>query len=154
MNNGASTRQAGITLMELMIVIAVIGILAAIAYPSYQDQMRKSRRTDAKVALTEVANRLENFYNSCNTYTTELTAARPGNCAGAGLGYRLTSPEGYYNLSIAALSGNISTGYIITADPRTTGPQNGDGAFTLDSQGKRQYDADKDGTLEADEDKW
>ncbi len=53
MNKPASPK--GFTLIELMIVVAIIGILATIAYPSYQDQVRKSRRASAMIAVEEVA---------------------------------------------------------------------------------------------------
>lgn len=64
-------RQAapGFTLIELMIVVAVIAILAAIAYPSYQEQVRKSRRAQAKADLVEYAQVAERYFTANNTYT-------------------------------------------------------------------------------------
>ncbi len=71
------TQSAGMTLVELLIAVAIVGILAAIAYPSYQAQVRRSARTDAKAELLEAAQDLEKCftrygaYNSpnCNAYT-------------------------------------------------------------------------------------
>ena len=59
---------AGFTLIELMIVVAVVAILAAIAVPSYQEQVRKSRRAQAKADLVEYAQMAERFFTVNNTY--------------------------------------------------------------------------------------
>lgn len=61
--------QLGFTLIELMIVIAIIGILASIAYPSYQDSVRKARRGDAQSDLVEMASFMERAYTETNSYT-------------------------------------------------------------------------------------
>lgn len=58
----------GFTLIELMIVVAVVAILAAIAYPSYQEQVRKSRRAQAKADLIEYAQAAERYFTVNNTY--------------------------------------------------------------------------------------
>ena len=63
----------GFTLIEVMIVVALIGILAAIAYPSFIDSVRKSRRGDAQQGLMEAAQKLETFYARRATYTADLT---------------------------------------------------------------------------------
>lgn len=65
-------RTKGFTLIELMITVAIVGILAAIAYPSYLDQVRKSRRADAQSALLQAANRQERFYTTQYKYTKNL----------------------------------------------------------------------------------
>ena len=71
-------QTAGFTLMELMITVAIVGILAAIAYPSYQDSVRKSRRGDAKAALLENAAFMERYYSTNFRYTaTDGTAGCP-----------------------------------------------------------------------------
>jgi len=73
-------KQQGFSLMELMIVVAIIGFLAAFAYPSYQEQMRKTRRADCSGALASLASTMERFYTVNNTYV------------GAGAGTPPTAP--------------------------------------------------------------
>ena len=68
--------QIGFTLIELMITVAIIGILSAIAYPSYESYVRKSRRVDAKNALLDLASRQERYFSVNNKYST--TAADLG----------------------------------------------------------------------------
>lgn len=61
-------REWGFTMIEMMIVVAIISIIAAIAYPSYQDSMRKSRRADAKSVLLHAAQWMERYYTENNRY--------------------------------------------------------------------------------------
>ena len=61
-------RQRGVTLMELMVVVVIVGILAAIAYPSYRAQVRRSNRTEARVALEQTAGALEKCYTRYMVY--------------------------------------------------------------------------------------
>ena len=67
-------KMRGITLMELLIVIVIVGILSAIAYPSYQGYSARAKRTEAKAALLQIATNQERFYLQNNTYTTNLIA--------------------------------------------------------------------------------
>ena len=60
--------------MELMIVVVIIGILTAIAYPSYRQFVTKAKRTEAKSALLQIATMQERFYLQNNTYTTDMLA--------------------------------------------------------------------------------
>ena len=95
-------KQTGITLIELMIVVATVGILASIAYPTYRDQMIKTRRSDGHALLMQVMNAQERFFTNYGTYTTSITGAEP-----TGLGFTDTnSDEGYYTVSAAACGGS------------------------------------------------
>ncbi|MET0718666.1 MAG: type IV pilin protein, partial [Pseudoxanthomonas sp.] len=81
----------GFTLIELMIVVAVVAILAAVSYPSFQDQIRKSRRAQAKADLVEYAAAAERFHTSNNSYvgfTLPFTVSPRE--AGATVRYNLT----------------------------------------------------------------
>lgn len=69
-----SRKQAtGFTLIELMIVVAIVGILAAVAYPSYQDHIRKSRRVAAQSFLMNVGARQQQYLIDARTYASTLT---------------------------------------------------------------------------------
>jgi type IV pilus assembly protein PilE len=64
----ASWRQRGVTLIELMVVMVVVGILVAIAYPAYQSQIQQTRRADAKSALLNAAQQLERCFTRYHSY--------------------------------------------------------------------------------------
>jgi type IV pilus assembly protein PilE len=118
----------GFTLIELMMVVAVIGILAAIAFPSYQDSLRKGRRADAKAALLDLAQFTERSYTQNNTYS------------GITLPYTQTPTSGaakYYNLALA--SATAST-FSLTATPIAGTPQASDpcGTLSIDATGAKQ----------------
>lgn len=102
-------KNTGFTLVELMVVVAIIGIITAVAYPSYDSYMKKSRRSDAKIALTKMADRQERFYLQNNTYTTNTASV-----GGTG------TDENYYTLSIDSADVN---GFALTATAVAGGPQ-------------------------------
>jgi type IV pilus assembly protein PilE len=98
----------GFTLIELMIVVTIISILAAIALPSYRESVRKGQRAEARALLYEVLQKQERFYTENNTYTTSLVA----------LGYpaALTTPKSAFTVTMAAgASGTIATSVALTA---------------------------------------
>jgi type IV pilus assembly protein PilE len=94
------TASKGFTLIELMIVVAIIGILAAIAYPSYQEYVRKSNRAEASVALMESAQALERYYSIQGSYTKSGSATEIAEV------YKTRVPEsGAATYSVAASGG-------------------------------------------------
>lgn len=135
------SRPAGFTLIELMIVVVVLAILAAIAYPSYLEQVKKGRRADAQGALMGLANAMERHYTENASY---LGAAAAGADTGAPDIYPNEAPlDGntkYYDLSIEAAT---ATTYTLAAIPK--GAQAGDGRLELDSTGARRWNTQDDG---------
>jgi len=128
-----AARMRGFTLMELMIVVVIIGVIAAIAYPNYQESVRKSRRADAKTTLSDLAAREEQHFNDNKTYTSSA----------ATLGVTLngtTTQQGFYNITIASCPppGTLASCYVITAT--ATGLQASDtkcATLTYTSSGSR-----------------
>jgi type IV pilus assembly protein PilE len=101
----------GVTLIELMIVMAVIGILSAIAVPAYKEHVLKGRRAAAKAMLYEVLQHSERFYSENNTFTTDMADL------GYGAGPYL-SENGSHTITLAdGPSGDISTSVTISATP-------------------------------------
>src|ERR1044072_7897688 len=111
------TKSAGVTLVELMVVVVILGILAAIAYPSYRQQVLRSHRSDAKIALEGIAQTLERCYTNTSTYAT---------CAplqGVIDGTATTSENGYYSIDFTA----TPTALTFTARATAVGGQLADG---------------------------
>jgi type IV pilus assembly protein PilE len=153
-NNSVSiSRQKGFSLMELMIALAILGIISSIAYPSYMNQVRKSKRTAAKVELMRIAQLQESFYVQNLSYAKALS----GNAATGGLGFApgdVLSEGGEYKITITALDtdGNSCTwpsgtsakpciSYTLTAEPVSGKPQSHDDhctGFRLTNTGVKQ----------------
>jgi type IV pilus assembly protein PilE len=109
-----SCQSKGFTLIELVIVVAIIAVLSAIAIPAYRQYVLRSNRTSATRALQDMATREENYYFTNNAYTNSTT--------NLGLTSAVT-PDGYYTLSIPSAS---STDYTLLATPTPGSPQTQD----------------------------
>ena len=106
----------GFTLVEVMVTVAILGVLAAIAIPNYQNTVRKSNRADAKTALNTLSNELARFYAVNRTYTTDMTNfSLPSATAASAL-----SENGNFRISIAAGADGIAKNYIISATQETS----------------------------------
>ena len=131
-------RSSGFTLTELMVVVAIISLLSMIAYPSFMQSVRKSKRTDAQAALTRASNNLERFFGTNGTYTTDATQL--GLISDAGTAY---SDNSHYVMTVTAGATGIGTSYVVNASAAAGDMQEGDTGcttLTLDSLGRRTPD--------------
>lgn len=127
---------AGFTLMELIVVMAVIGILASIAVPSYAEYSRKGRRADAQQFIQEIAARQQHYLVSQRRYAVSLTAS-----AGAG-GLAMTIPpnvSSFYTINdtMGVNNAALPPAFAITATPKNGQSSERCGALTLTSSGVR-----------------
>jgi type IV pilus assembly protein PilE len=139
----ATVHGTGFTLIELMVIVVVVSLLAAIAYPGYQQYVKRGRRADAKAALTEMAQFMERYYSENNSYSAAslpvTTSPREGGAV--------------YNLKFggSCTDGSTSVGispqahcFLVQAIPVTDGLMDGDecGTFGLDNTGNKVVSGD------------
>ena len=118
----------GITLIELMIVVVVVSILAAVAYPNYQEFVARAKRNEARSALLRLAVNQERFYLNNNTFTQDLTH----------LGFSadpFTTETGYYQVVVTQAD---ATNWSATATYLSAGSEAGKClTFTIDGRGAK-----------------
>ena len=124
-------KPRGFSLIELMIAVAIVGILVAIAVPSYQDHLRKGRRADAQAFITQVAQRQQQYLLDARTYAlggaalTELSLVAP------------TSVSDHYAVTVTPAAPTVPPSFTVTATPTST-VQQPDGILTLTNTGAKE----------------
>lgn len=108
-------RCSGFTLIELMVVMVIAGILAAIAYPAYTGHMHRSRRSDAVAALTAVMQAQERFRGNSSAFATSLVD----------LQVDVSKVASHYQIALtgAGNPASFTSGYVVTLTPLPTSPQ-------------------------------
>ncbi|HEY4365981.1 MAG TPA: type IV pilin protein [Steroidobacteraceae bacterium] len=126
------SHQSGVTLMELMTVMVIVGILTAIAYPSYRQTVIRSKRADAKVALQQNAQALENCFTRFHSYNDTANCTIAATLQGGGV----ASADGNYQ--VTAATGLDDLKFKLTATPQNGQTADTDcGSFVLDQDNKR-----------------
>ena len=126
------TRSYGFTLIELVVTMAIVAILAAIAFPAYQDHVRKARRADAKAALVELAQWMERNFTEALRYDQDSN----GNAiSSATLPFKKVPREGsneYYGLTLSSLT---ATTFTLSATPKNAQVHDKCATLTLTNTG-------------------
>ena len=125
-------KQKGLTLVELMVVVAVMAVIASIAYPLYTNQVQKTRRADAKVALHEIALAQERYFTVNGEYAASLSSLQVSTGIQGG-----SSDKGYYTITLTR-SGTDNEQFTVRADTSSSGAQSGDtdcARFQIDQTG-------------------
>lgn len=121
-----SSTQHGFTLVELLIVIAIMGVLMSIALPAYQNSVLRSGRAEAKSELLQVASDQERYFSNFNTYVDDATPLNTPVVADRDR----TTQNGLYTISVAACGGGAITNCFL-ATATATGDQAADACTTL-----------------------
>lgn len=128
MSSHAKHRNHGFTLVELLITVAIVGILTSIALPSYQQYIIRGNRSAAQSQMLDIANREQQFLFANRSYADKaaLTAS----------GYVLpTAVSSKYSYDVTVANNASPPSFLITFTP--SGSQSTDGAITLDSLGNK-----------------
>lgn len=105
-------KSRGFTLTELMITVAILSIVAAIAYPIYSGYTVTASRSEGKIALSKMAMAQERFFSENNSYTTNISQLPGFNSS------PFLTEKGKYSISAAAGPGGITTSYVLSAAPQ------------------------------------
>ena len=141
------TKESGFTLIELMIVVTIVGLLSMVAYPSYQDYIRRAERTAAMGFVAEIAQRQEIIFNNQRKYFDwpNLGMTMPPRLA-----------NNYATPTVTPIDPALGVlgSYTITLTPKTSGIMKNDGSLVLLSSGVRFRDMNVNGSEDASDKTW
>jgi len=139
------SKLKGFTLIEMMIVVAIVGILAAVALPSYRGHIIRAARTQAQAELLELAGLQEKIFLNSNNYAFSVTAAYNGTATG-GLGRTSgKTKDGRYDLALVdgcatlVAVGAAAQTFVLAATPSAGSTQVGDGTLCISESGRRLW---------------
>ena len=150
------SKSLGFTLVEVMIAVVIVGIIAAVGYPSYQSMMVSANRSTAQADLMSFASAMERHYATTFSYNGAATGS--GN-TGSPAVFTAYSPstepaaKKKYTLTIHAVSADGNS-YELRAVPVSGSPQAGDGTLYIYSDGRKAWDQNSDGSIVSSEYCW
>ena len=123
--------ERGFTLIEVMMVVAIIGILVAIAFPSYQSHLRKGRRAEAQSVIMDASNKQQQYLLDARAYALGSGALATLNVVPP------TSVTSYYAITVTPAAATTPPTFTITATPIAGSVQEPDGPLTIDNTGQK-----------------
>lgn len=126
-------RSRGFTLIELMITVAVIGILAAVAYPAYLDQVRKARRAEAQATLLNISARQQQMLLDTRSYVAAATAADIPAALNISVPNTVTQT---YDIAITVGTATVPS-FVVTATPKGTQSADKCNVMSIDQTGSK-----------------
>ncbi len=134
-----SRTHAGFSLIELMIVVVIVGILATIAYPSYLDQVRKSRRTEARALLLKVSGMQQRFFTENNTYALSMSKLGFAGSPRLNADGSVSSEHDWYRVTTEAnnAADPANPTFTVTAEPQRDQIEDDCASLTINQLGEK-----------------
>ena len=131
--NSPRTSSRGFTLIEVMIVVAIIGVLSAIAFPSYQRYVQRGNRSQAQQLMLEIASKQQQYMLDARQFTATIGSGGLNIASKDGWTCTATCVNSFYAVSVSVDNTATPPTFTVTADPSSSATQSADGKLTLTS---------------------